>query len=331
MNALVTGGGGFLGRWIVAKLLDRGDAVAVLGRRAYPDLADRSVDCLQADLRDRDAVLAACEGRDAVFHVAAKAGIWGAREEYYDINTTGTSHVLTACQKHRVPRLVYTSTPSVVIGDAPIEGGDESLPYLARYRAPYPETKALAERMVLEANGEAGVATCALRPHLIWGPGDTNLVPRLLARARTGRLMRIGDGTNRISVSYVENIADAHLTACDRLSADSPAAGQCYFVNEEEPVNCWEFIGRLVEGFGCPLIRRAVSLKTALRFAAVLEWVYGHLNIQREPPITRFTARQLATSHWFRIDKAKRDLGWQPAVGQEDGLRRLFADPGFPA
>jgi len=323
MHVLVTGGGGFVGRHVVARLCSRADRVRVLGRRAYPDLAAEGVECVRGDLTDSACVREACQGVDAVFHIGAKAGVWGPYEEYRAINLDGTRNVLDACAAQGVQRLVYTSTPSVVYGRAPIDGGDESLPYPARYLTAYAETKALAERSVIAANGTDGLCTCALRPHLIWGPGDTNLIPRIVERARAGRLVRVGDGQNRISVSYVENIADAHLAACDRLAAGSPVCGQCYFVNDREPVNCWGFIEEVVARVGAPAIRRSLSARSAYCIGAVLECVYRALRLRGEPLMTRFLALQLSTSHWFRIDKAARDLGWEPDVAPAEGLERL--------
>ena len=326
MKALVTGGGGFLGRWIVKKLLERGDSVRVLGRREYPGLAAQGVETVQADLKDRERVEAACAGVEAVFHVASRIGMGGRRSDFLDTNVTGTENVLRGCRTHGVGRLAYTSTPSVVYGREPIEGGDESLPYPDTHLAVYPETKVIAERMVIDANGKDGLLTCSLRPHLIWGPGDTNLIPRIMARSKSGRLAKIGDGTNRVGVVYVENAADAHLLAADLLVEGSPVPGQCYFLTEPEPVNCWDFIGKLLDGLGCPPIKKSVSLKTAYRIGAVLEAVYALFRLAKEPPMTRFLALQLATSHWFDISKAQRELGWESKVSVEEGMRRLFED-----
>jgi 2-alkyl-3-oxoalkanoate reductase len=324
MNALVTGGGGFLGRWIVRGLLDRGDTVRVLGRREYADLAAAGVETVQADLRDNVAVAAACRGIDAVFHTASHIGMWGRRRDFVETNVSGTRNVIDGCRKHGVGRLVYTSTPSVIYGDTSIEGGDETLPYPAGYLAHYPGTKAAAEQMVIDANGADGLHTCSLRPHLIWGPGDTNLVPRLVDRARAGKLARIGDGTNRVGVVYVENAARAHLLACDRLVEDSPVAGSCYFLTEPEPVNCWDFIGELLAGLDCPPISRSVSLAAAYRIGAVFEFVYSLFFISAEPPMTRFLALQLGTSHWFDTSRARRDLEWESDVSVAEGMKRLF-------
>ena len=328
MKALVTGGGGFLGRWIVAKLLARGDQVRVLGRREYPDLAAQGVETAQADLKDAAAVAAACEGVDAVFHVASKIGMWGRRSDFVDTNVTGTENVIAGCRAHGIKRLVYTSTPSVIYGADPIENGDESLPYPDEHLAVYPETKAIAERMVIDANGADGLLTCSLRPHLIWGPGATNLVPRMMKRANAGRLAQVGDGANKVGVVYVENAADAHILACDRLVDGSPVPGQCYFITEPEPVNCWDFIRQLLDGLGCPPVTKRVSLKAAYRIGSAFECICRVLRVNKEPPMTRFLALQLATSHWFDTSKAQRELEWQSQVSIDEGMRRLFEDMG---
>jgi 2-alkyl-3-oxoalkanoate reductase len=231
MKALVTGGGGFLGGAVVRKLLARGDAVRSFTRTAYPWLAELGVEQAHGDLADPGAVARAVEGCDVVFHVAAKAGVWGRYGDFFATNVTGTENVLAACGKHGITRLVYTSTPSVVHGGESIEGADESAPYPAKYEAHYPQTKAVAERAVLHENGPR-MATVALRPHLVWGPGDPHLIPRVLRRARAGKLRRIGKQPVKVDVTFVDNAADAHLLAADRLTPGSPVAGKAYFVTD---------------------------------------------------------------------------------------------------
>lgn len=322
MKALVTGGGGFLGLYIVEQLHADGFEVRSFSRSSYDSLARLNVEQLAGDLRDATAVERACEGVDVVFHAAAFPGIWGRREMFFGINTTGTAHVIAACRKHEIRRLIYTSSPSVVFGGEDHVNADESLPYPAKWLACYPASKAIAEQQVLAASDET-LATCALRPHLIWGPRDTQLVPRLIRRARSGRLRQIGDGSNEISMAYVENVASAHLQAARALAPDSPVAGQAYFINEPEPVGCWEWINTLLGRAGLPPVRKAIPAKAAYRIGAVLESVYTALRLPGEPPITRFLASQLSTSHSYNISKARRDFGYEPVISVEEGLARL--------
>lgn len=324
MNALVTGGGGFLGGAVVRKLLARGDAVRSFTRTAYPWLTELGVEQAHGDLTDADAVANAVAGCDVVFHVAAKAGVWGRPADFFATNVTGTLNVLAACKRHGVRRLVYTSTPSVVHGGGSIEGSDESLPYPAHFEADYPATKAEAEKAVLAANGP-DLATVSLRPHLIWGPGDPHLIPRILARAKAGKLRRIGDNPVTVDVTYVDNAADAHLLAADRLAPGSAVAGKAYFISNGEPVELWAFLNRVLADAGLPPVTKSVSVWKAKLAGRVLERVYRTLRLRAEPPMTRFVASQLSTSHWYDITAARRDLGYVPAVSVEEGLKRLAA------
>ena len=211
MRALVTGGGGFVGRGIVAALLERGDRVRILGRGEYPALREQGVDAVRGDVADRDAVAEAVRGCDVVFHVAARVGVAGRYEEFHATNVLGTQNVIDACREHGASRLVFTSTPSVVFGHEDLEGVDESVPYAARYEAFYPETKAEAERRVLAASDES-LRTVAIRPHIVWGPGDTSLLPRLLLRAKTMR--RIVGPPKQMDVTYIDDAVRA-ISAVD--------------------------------------------------------------------------------------------------------------------
>ena len=323
MKAVVTGGGGFLGGAIVRQLLARGDTVRSFTRTRYPWLDDIGVEQVLGDLTNPDAVELAVSGQEVVFHVAAKAGVWGRYADYHSTNIVGTENIIAACQTKGVPRLVHTSTPSVVYA-GPIEGGNESLPYPDDYDAAYPRTKAVAERAVLEANGP-NLATVALRPHLIWGPGDPHLIPRVLARAKAGKLRRIGTDPVIVDVTYVDNAADAHILAADRLMPGSPVAGKAYFISNGEPIDLWTFINRVLTDAGIPPVTKSVSPWKARLAGRVLETVYRWFRFLGEPPMTRFVAAQLSTSHWFDISAAKRDLGYHPRVSTEDGLKRLAA------
>jgi nucleoside-diphosphate-sugar epimerase len=323
MKALVTGGGGFLGGAVVRKLVERGDAVRSFTRTRYPWLDDLGVEQALGDLADPAAVAKAADGCDIVFHVAAKAGVWGRFADYHRVNVVGTQNVLAACQQAGVGRLVHTSTPSVVY-TGPVENGNESLPYPRRYSAAYPRTKAVAEWAVLAANGP-DLFTVALRPHLIWGPGDPHLVPRVLARARAGKLKRVGTAPVMVDVTYVDNAADAHLLAADRLGPDAPAAGKAYFISNGEPVDLWAFLDRVLAVAGLPPVAKVVSPWKARLAGRVLEAVYRYLRLPGEPAMTRFVAAQLSTPHWFDISAARRDLGYEPRVSIDEGLKRLAA------
>ena len=323
VKALVTGGGGFLGRKIVEQLLERGWSVRVLCRSHPASLEALPVEIILGDICDRQSVAAACDGVEVVFHVAGVAGLGGSWQRYYRTNTLGTRNVLEACQRQRVGRLVYTSSPSVTFDGTDQCGVDESAPYPKRWLAHYPRSKALAEQMVLAANGHNGLLTCALRPHLIWGPGDRQLIPRLLQRARSGRLRRVGDGRNLIDTVYVDNAARAHLLAADAISPGSPAAGSAYFISQGQPVNCWQWIDQILALAGLPPVRRGVTLKMAWRIGLVFELLYAVLRIDSDPPMTRFLAAQLGTSHYYDISRARRELGYQPEISTAEGMQLL--------
>jgi nucleoside-diphosphate-sugar epimerase len=322
-NVLITGGSGFLGLYLTEQLAARGDAVRVISRRSHPRLAELGVAWQQGDIRDPAAIRRACAGIDTVFHVAAISGIWGPWKQFYETNTLGTLNVLDACRKQGVPKLVYTSSPSVIYDGTDHLGINESHPYPSKYLCHYPHTKALAEQAVLAANDSSGLCTVALRPHLIWGPRDSQLIPRLIQRARSGRLRRVGDGTNRISMSYVENVAAAHLQVADVLSPTSPAAGKSYFINEPEPVNLWQWINDLLKLAGLAPIHKSISAGTAYAAGATCEAVYRALRLGGEPPMTRFLAKQLSGSHYYDVGRAQRDFGYHPIVSVEEGMHRL--------
>lgn len=317
---LVTGGGGFLGSAVVQKLLEKGALVRSFSRRSYPRLAAAGVDQVQGDIGDADAVAAVCRGVDTVFHVAAKAGVWGRASDFHRANVVGTRNVIAACRKASVGALIYTSSPSVIFDGKDMEGVDESVPYPDRYPAPYPQTKALAERKVVTA-ARSGLKTIVLRPHLIWGPGDNHLVPRIIGRAR--HLRRVGDGRNLVDTVYIDNAADAHILAAECLEARPELSGRIYFISQGKPMPLWEMINAILDAAGLPPVRKSISLRTACRLGILMEILYRFLRRENEPPLTRFVAKELALSHWFDIGAARRDLGYQPTVSTAEGLRRL--------
>jgi nucleoside-diphosphate-sugar epimerase len=323
MKALVTGGGGFIGRYIVEKLVARGFDVISLSRGDHPELDALGVKTARVDVCDREKVMTAVNGMDVVFHTAARVGVGGRLADFHRANVIGSRNVVDACVAGGVKRLVFTSSPSVVFGEAPHEGADETIPYPKRFNAHYPATKAIAERETLEANGRDGLLTCAIRPHLVWGPRDTNLIPRLLARADAGKLVMVGDGQNLVDMVYVENAADAHILAMDRLFEGSPVAGSAYFITQGEPVNLWDWINRILARLGRPPVKKRVSYPLAYATGAVMETAYRLLGLDAEPPMTRFVAQQLAMSHYFDIGKARRELRYEPMVSADEGLERL--------
>jgi len=322
MRILVTGGGGFLGKAIVKRLLERGDRVRSFSRGNYPELRASGVDIQRGDLADKNAVITAVEGCDAVFHVAAKPGIWGPYRSYYETNVTGTENIIEGCIKTGVSKLIYTSSPSVVFGGDNMEGINESAPYPKSYLANYPMTKAMAERKVLSAN-DTDLATIALRPHLIWGPGDPNFLPRLIERRKAGRLAKVGKQPHPVDCIYIDNVVDAHILAADRLHPGSSISGKAYFISQGEPIDIGELMDRIIGAAGLDPIDRTVPASLAYAAGWLLEMIYGMLRLQGEPPMTRFLAKQLSTAHWFDMSAARKELGYKPAISMEEGFKRL--------
>jgi len=323
-RVIVTGGGGFVGKAVVRLLLARGIGATVIGRNDYPDVVEMGATVVRGDIRDRQFLTTVFRDHDTVFHVAAKAGIWGDYQDYFSINVQGTENVLAACRSNAVKRLVYTSTPSVVFRGGDLTGVDEGAPYAVQFLCHYAETKVLAEKMVLGANCRQ-LLTTALRPHLVWGPGDTNLIPRLLARGRSRQLKIVGSSDNLVDISYIDNVASAHLLAAENLENAASAAGQAYFISQGEPVNLWNWINELFSRLEIPPVTKQVSFGKAYAAGFVFEKLYSLFGRSEEPPMTRFLAEQLAKSHWFSMAKARRNLGYNPAVSTAEGVDRLVA------
>lgn len=329
-TVLITGGGGFLGRAIARRLVAQGKQVRSLCRTRHDQLDHWGIEQIEGDVAEIDTVEKACEGVDAVFHTAAKAGVWGNWQDFYRTNVLGTRNIIAACRKHRIPILIHTSSPSVVFDGSNMEGVDESTPYPLQYHAAYPQTKAMAEKEVLNAVRD-GLQAIILRPHLIWGPEDNHLVPRILERAE--KLAIIGDGSNRVDVLYIDNAAHAHVLAAEKLQENPLLSGNIYFISQGVPVNLWEMINRILEAGGKKPVSRRIPAAAAYVAGACLEGFYRLLGFQQEPRLTRFVARELATSHWFDISAAIRDLGYEPKVSIEEGLDRLkqWLQQGDPA
>jgi nucleoside-diphosphate-sugar epimerase len=326
MKALVTGGGGFLGVAICARLLARGVETVSYSRQPHAKLDALGAVQRQGDITDRAALGSALQGVDCVFHVAAKVGMSGTAAEFMRVNVEGTRALLDACRASGVRHLVFTSSPSVVFDGQDQDGIDESAPYPRRYLADYPRTKALAEQLVLAAAREGLIRAVALRPHLIWGPGDPHLVPGVLAAARQGRLALIGGGDKLVDAVYVDNAADAHLAAMDKLmGSGDEVVGRAFFVTNHEPWPMRRILNGILAAAGLPQVQRRVPAWIAYSAGAVLEGLHGTLGRDGEPKMTRFIARQLATAHWYDPKAARELLGYRPRVTMEEGLARLRA------
>jgi nucleoside-diphosphate-sugar epimerase len=322
LRAVVTGGGGFLGSNIVSTLLAEGWSVKNFSRHHYPELEARGVVCHQGDLAGRRAVCDALRDSDVVFHVAAKAGIWGDYSEYYAANVTGTRNVIEACRRNGIGKLVYTSTTSVVFRGYDVRNANEEETLPEKHLAPYLATKAAAERLVIEANSST-LTTVVLRPHLIWGPGDTQIFPRIAERRRANRLTLVGSGENLVDSTFIENAARAHLDAEKRLHPGSPAAGRAYFISQGDPRPLRTMINALLDTANLPPVKRSVPLPVAYMAAWLLEAGYRTFHVASEPAFTRLSVLEMGRDHYFDISAARRDLGYRPVISIEEGLDRM--------
>jgi nucleoside-diphosphate-sugar epimerase len=324
MKIVVTGAGGFLGRYIAEKLVAEEHEVFNFSRSPYPELEKLGIKNIQGDIQSTHDVDRALCGKEAVFHVAAFVKMWGKWETYYNINVFGTENIIKACRHFRIPKLIYTSSPSTVFGKDDLCGVDETQEYPKKHLSLYARSKAMAERMILDANDSQNLCTVALRPHLIFGPRDPNLIPQLVDAARQKRLRIIGHGRNQVDVIYVENAADAHIEAFKRLCPSSKICGKAYFLGQEKPVFLWEFIDQVLAIYNVPPIKKRISLNMTYALGYLLEKIFKTFKIyQKEPPITRFLALQFSKSHYFKHDNAYRDLGYSPSISLEDALKKL--------
>jgi 2-alkyl-3-oxoalkanoate reductase len=324
-RALVTGGGGFLGSRIVSMLLDEGWSVKSFSRKAHSELIANGAGCCVGDLADESAVNEAVRDADVVFHVAAKVGLWGDYAEYHAANVTGTRNVIEACRGNGVTKLVHTSSTSVIFRGRDLKNANEDAPVPRKHSSHYASTKAQAERLVLEANSPH-LATIVLRPHALWGPGDNQLLPRLAQRHRANRLMLVGRGDNLVDFTFVDNAARAHLDAAIRLHAGGTLSGRVYFISQGDPRPVGIFVNDLMRAAGLPPVTRSIPVPVAHVAAWGLETVYRTLGVITEPPITRSAVYFMALEHYFDTSAARRDLGLDPAISIEEGLRRLAAD-----
>ena len=322
-TVLVTGYGGFLGRAICRELIHHGYRVRGLARGQYPEMRALGVECVQASATELQACEAACRGVDAVIHTAALAGVWGPAKQYEQINIDATDNLLRSCEKFHIGSFVFTSSPSVTFDGTAQRNIDESVAYPKKWLCHYPRTKAIAEQHVLAAN-QPNLATCSLRPHLIWGVGDPHLIPRVIEKCRSGRLRRVGDGRNLIDTVHVDHAAIAHRLALERmLERDQNASGRAYFITDGQPVACWDWITTILQSAKISPPDKSISYRAAYRMGGVLETLYRLLRISSEPPMTRFVAAQLGVDHYFNITSAKERLGYLPIQNRIERINEL--------
>ncbi len=327
MKVLVTGGGGFLGKAIVKQLLEKEYKVYSFSRSHYPEVESLGAKCILGDLSRYEDVQEALTGMDAVFHVAALAGVWGDYSHYYNTNYIGTKNIVDACLKLGISKLVYTSTPSVILDSKEsLSGADESLAYPEKYSNPYGETKAMAEKYVLSHHKEGVFHTCALRPHLIWGPGDPHIFPRIFEKKKKNILKIIGDGQNKVDIIYVDNAAKAHIQAFEKLGPSSSVGGKAYFLGQGDGIKLWDFINDVLVRGGCEPVKKKLPFKLVYKIGHACEIIYKTLGIKTEPPMTRFVCNQLGKDHYFSHKAAERDFGYRPEIGISEGLDRVFTN-----
>jgi len=322
-RVVVLGGSGFVGRALVQRLVADGIETAVVARKAFPEAEGLGVRFLSGDIGDADFLKNSLAGYDTVIHLASKTGIWVDKEEYHRTNVIGTQNVLDACHANNISALVYASTPAVVYQKDDLCGVNERTPYARNFLCDYAQSKAIAEKMVLAANSDA-LKTIALRPHLVWGPGDTNHIPRLLGQARCRQLKRVGDGHNLVDVTYIDNAVEAFILAAKNLHGSASGAGKPYFISQGEPVNLWNWLNKFFRRLDVPIVEESIPFQKAYLMGAFMERVFPLARIKREPCMTRFLAVQLAKSHWFSIENANRDLGYFPKVSTAEGINTIL-------
>jgi len=319
MNILITGASGFLGFNLAKALLNQGHKITNLSRNECQKLNDIGIQTIKCNLNNLEEVTSALKKIEVVFHVASLVGMHGDYNQYFQTNVIGTENIVKACIKNGVSKLIYTSSPSVVFGKDDLCNVDETQNYPKKFLTHYAKTKSLAEQIIKKANSKK-LLTVSLRPHLIFGPDDPHLIPRLIQSANSGKLRQIGDGQNLVDIIYIDNAVDAHIQALENLSKNSKLAGNVYFIGQERPVNLWNFINKILENNGISKIENKISCKEAYFIGFILEKVFSIL--KKEPPMTRFIALQFSKSHYFSHKNARDDFGYIPKINIEDAIKR---------
>jgi nucleoside-diphosphate-sugar epimerase len=322
MKVLVTGATSMIGRVTVQELQRRGDEVNVLQRGD----SDLDVTVFRGDIRDAAVVSEAVAGCDVVIHAAAKVGLIGKYKEFHDINVLGTRNVVEAAVDAGCRGVVYVSSPSVSYSRIPVNG-EASPPAIDDVLGHYSKTKSIAERAV---TAETRLATVAIRPHLVWGPGDTQLVGRIVERARQRRLTLVNRGEAIVDTTYIDNVADALVAAAERIGVQENLNGKALVVSNGEPRTVASLVESICTAAGVPFAPRSISLGAAVRLGTFIEILFK-LKPFAEPPLTKFTAYQLGISHWFDISETRELLQWSPRISLDEGFERLAASYASPA
>ena len=322
MKIIITGGRGFVGKAICKKLKDTDNEIHTIGRSKNFSKYDFPENCIHhcIDLAKDPLPETFFEKTDIIFHVAAKAGVWGKYSEFYSSNVLATEKLLANCIKYNVPKLIYTSTPSVVFSGHPIKNGNESLAYGDTGLSFYAETKIIAEKHVLSKNDQSNIQTLSLRPHLIWGENDPHLLPRVIDRHKKGRLRQVGNGKNMVDLTHVDNVAHAHICAMNAMIKNPKLGGKAYFIGQNEPVSLWKWLNEVFEKISLPKITKKISFKNAYLLGNSLEKIWRIFHLKGEPPMTRFVASQLSHDHWFSNESAQKDLGYKPIKDMKKSL-----------
>ena len=322
-NILVTGGCGFIGRALAEGFIALGHKVTVLDMSERNQPAGASF--VRCDIRDQAALIQACAGMDSIIHSASVVHTANNRaDDIWAINHGGSLNVIEACKVHRIPRLVYISSASAMYEGRDIENGDESLPYSRISQAPYADSKIQAEKDSLKFSGSAQTLSCAIRPHVVFGPGDQRFIPAIVEKAQQGKLKRaIGKRDKLSDFTYISNLVDAVIAAEQRLNNGSPVCGQAYFVTNGEPRAFFDFVEEFLTELGYPPITGTVPYWLAYAVAAIAESWNGLKGgaLAKENGLSRFAVRYMVTHHYFNIAKAQRELDWSPAISLQQGIK----------
>lgn len=320
-SAFVTGGSGFIGGRLVARLVGAGIKVRALARSdaSATVIENLGAEAVRGDLGDADSLEAGARGCTVAYHLAAHLGQWGSRDEFIAGNVTGTQNALAATRAAGVERFIHCSTEAALLAGEPLRHVDETAPLRPDSRALYSATKAMAERAVADA-AAPGFVTVIVRPRLVWGEGDTTLLPEIVAAVEAGRFAWIGGGEHLTSTTHVDNVVEGLL-----LAADRGRSGEAYFVTDGEPVGFREFISELLETRGVEPPTRSLPAWLAGAVAAGSETTWRLLRLKGEPPLTRLAVWLSSQECTIEIGKARRELGYEPVINRADGMAALRA------